>query len=147
MPSGGPDPAPRTWRRWSGRSGWEVGETSAPPSSHRPGDGLDIDQKRLVLGRLDVGVADIGRERIRPEPLARCAGESPMQRNADDVHRLAVAGELPDALGDDGLRLHRAAVRPHADPRAGLDALLLRELFTNLNEEFRLHHSIGLDVL
>src|SRR4051812_28011587 len=29
---------------------------------HRSGNGLDIDQKRLVLRRLDVGVADIGRE-------------------------------------------------------------------------------------
>src|SRR4029077_8382876 len=53
---------------------------------HRSGDRLNVDQERLVLRRLDVGVADKGRERVRSEPLARRTGEAPVQRNADDVH-------------------------------------------------------------
>src|SRR5262245_31656693 len=67
------------------------GNMSSPPLCHRPSDGLDIDQERLVLGRLDVGVAHIGGERVRPKPLSGGAGETPMQRDADDVDRPAVA--------------------------------------------------------
>src|SRR5215470_7174263 len=86
------------------------GNMSSPPLCHRPSDGLDIDQERLVLRRLDVGVADIGRERVRPEPLSGGAGEAPMQRDADDVYRLAVALDGEDALGNDGFRLYRPAL-------------------------------------
>src|SRR5690554_2052463 len=70
------------------------GNITASLSCHRSGDGLDIDEKRLVFRRLDVGVADEGRQRIRPEALSRFAGESPVQGNADDMDRLAVANEL-----------------------------------------------------
>src|SRR5271157_1513042 len=62
------------------------------PSGHRARDGLDVDQERLVFGRLDVGVADEGGQRIGAKALFGLAHESPMQRNADHMHRLAVAG-------------------------------------------------------
>ena len=41
------------------------------PHATGAGDGLDIDQERLVLRRLDVGVADEGRQRVRAEALLR----------------------------------------------------------------------------
>ena len=44
---------------------------------HRPRDGLDIDQKRLVFRRLDIGVADVGRQRIRAEALLARAPVKP----------------------------------------------------------------------
>src|SRR5215468_10625412 len=112
-----------------GGTGWTDGFGSggniAASLCHRPGNGLDIDQERLEFRRLGVGVTHIGRERIRPEPLFGYTGEAPMERNADDVHRLPVALERDDALGDDRLRFHRAAVRPHPHPAARLDALEL----------------------
>src|SRR5471030_1496376 len=77
-----------------------------PSLRHRSGDGLDIDQPRLVLRRLRIGVADKGRQRIRPEALAGLAHESPMQRNADHMHRLAVADQRPDTFGHKRLGLH-----------------------------------------
>src|SRR5204862_3016089 len=125
----------------------EVGETwRSPPLCHRPGYGLDIDQERLVLRRLDIGVPDKGRQRVRPETLPGGAGKAPMQRDADDVHRLAIATDPEDALGDDGFRLHRAALRPDPDPASGFDAFLLGELFADLDEELRLQHRVDVHV-
>src|ERR1700730_5895388 len=99
-----------------------------PPSRHRAGNRLDVDQKRLVLRRLDVGVTDIRRERIRAEALFRRSGESPVQRNADDVDGLAVADQRRDPLGDDSFGLDRSALGPDPYPTARLDAFLLRKL-------------------
>src|ERR1044071_1882878 len=82
-----------------------------PPSlCHRPGNGLDIDQKRLVLRRLDIGVTNVGRQRIGTEALPRLAHESPVQRNADDMDRLAVALKGDDAFGDDRFCFHRSTL-------------------------------------
>src|SRR5215470_4959979 len=88
------------------------GNMSSPPLCHRSSNGLDIDQERLVFRRLDIGVADIGGERVRPEPLSGCAGESPVQRDSDDVYRFAITLDGENALGDDGFGLHRPALRP-----------------------------------
>ena len=52
-----------------------------------------------------------------------------------------------DALGDDRLGLDRAALRPHPHPAAVLDALLLRQLLGDLDEELRLQDRVDLDVL
>src|SRR5271166_109590 len=89
------------------------------PSGHRRRDGLDVDQERLEFRRLDIGVADEGGQRIRAEALLRLAHESPMQRNADHMHCLAVAGQRRDAFGHDRLGVNRVAVRPHPHPPAG----------------------------
>src|ERR1700730_2460723 len=106
MPSVGPDPVRRTSAR-PGREDSEVGETLLPtPLNHRPSDGLDIYQERLELRRLDVGIADEGRERIRPETLLGFTHETPVQGNSNDMHRLAVANQRTDALGDNRLRLY-----------------------------------------
>src|SRR5215470_3756294 len=126
-----------------GGTGWTDGFGSggniAASLYHRPGNGLDIDQERLEFRRFGVGIAHIGRERIGPEPLLGDAHEAPMERNADDVHRLAVACDGDDALGDDSFRFHRTAVRPHPHPAARLDALKLREFLADLDEELGLH--------
>ena len=45
------------------------------------------------------------------------------------------------------LALTDAALRPHPHPAAVLDALLLRQLLGDLDEELRLQHRIDLDVL
>src|SRR4029077_17866038 len=121
-------------------SGWEarIRMPSRAPLRHRPGDGLDVDQERLVFRRLDVGVADIGRQRVRAEALLRPPHKAPMQRYADDVPRLAVADQRSNPLSHDGFRLHRSALGPYPDPPAGLDILLLGKLFGNLDEKFRL---------
>src|SRR5580704_13223297 len=92
--------------------------TNAMASSlrHRPGrDRLDVDQERLELRRLGIGVADIGGERIGAKALAGAAHETPMQRNADDMDGLAVADLRLDALGHVHFGFHRAALRPDAD--------------------------------
>ena len=93
-----------------------------------------------------VGVADKGRERIRAEAFFGLADEGPMQRDANDVHRLAVAYQRVDPLGDHGLGFHRAAFRPDLHPMAGFDAFFLGELLGNFDEEFRLHHRVEADV-
>ena len=71
-------------------AGWEARDAKCHALAslcHRPGNGLDIDQERLVFRRLDIGVTDIGRERVRAEALLRRADEAPVQRDADDMHR------------------------------------------------------------
>src|SRR5271169_6886741 len=117
------------------------------PSDRRRRDGLDVDQERLEFRRLDIGVSDEGGQRVRAEALLCLTHESPMERDADDMHRLAVAGQRRDALGHDSLGVNRVAVRPHPHPAAWSDAFLLGELFRNLDEEFRLQHGIDPDVL
>src|SRR5471030_716982 len=133
----------RLRRRPSSRSwcpGWAVGIRMPwfPPLRHRPGDGLDINQERLVFRRLDVGIADIRRERVRTKALPRRARESPMQGDADDVHGFAIASERDNAFGYHGFCLDRSALGPDPDPASRLDALFLRQLLRNLDEEFRL---------
>src|ERR1700730_25169 len=135
MLSAEPGPAPHRWQSRVRRSGWEVEETWCASLCHRPRDGLDIDQKRLVFRRLDVGVTDVGRERIGPETLARSPRKAPVQRDADDVHRLSVALDGKDTLGAHGLCRYRAALRRHPHPTSRLDALLLRERLADLDEE------------
>src|SRR5512135_578928 len=74
---------------------------------------LDVDEERLVLGRLDVGVPDRGGERVHHVPLAGEPVEAPVEGDADGVHLLALDGQRPDALGDQGLELDLAALGPH----------------------------------
>src|SRR5881394_628121 len=63
-------PSPKTaWVSATGGLGSSNSNAIIASLCHRSGNRLDVDQKRLVLRRLDVGVADIGRERVRPEPL------------------------------------------------------------------------------
>src|SRR6516164_10269404 len=66
----------------SGLGSWNSNAMTAS-LCHRPGEGLDIDQERLVFRRLDVGVADIGRKRVRAEAFPRFPHEAPVQRDAD----------------------------------------------------------------
>src|SRR5205085_5510387 len=47
---------------------------------YRPGDGLDVDEERLVFRRLDVGVADKGGEHVGAKALLRRSREAPVQR-------------------------------------------------------------------
>src|SRR6202035_6092574 len=93
-----------------------------------------IDQERLVFRRLGVGIADKGRERVRPPVFSRHAGETPMQRDSHDVNGFAVTDERSDALGDNGLRLDRTAFRPDAHPTAQFDAFLPGELFRDFDK-------------
>src|SRR5262249_35391669 len=62
-------------------------------------DLLDVDEERLELRRLRVGVADKRRRRVREVAHLRHALEAPVDRDADGVHLGAVAVESLDALG------------------------------------------------
>src|SRR6202789_4040769 len=93
---------------------------------------LDVHQERLELRCLGIGIADERRERVGAPTFPRHAGEAPMQRDSHDVNGLAVTDERPDALGDDGFRLDRTALRPDAHPTAERDAFFLREFFRYL---------------
>ena len=96
------------------------------PRPSRRGRLLEVDEERLELRRLDVGVTDERGQRVRAEALARRTGEAPVQRDADDVHGLAVAGHGLQPLGDHRLRLDLAALGPDPHPVAAADALLRR---------------------
>src|ERR1700722_6243196 len=110
---------------------------------HRSGrDGLDVDQERLELRRLGIGIADIGRQRIRAETFTGAAHKTPMQRDADDMDGLAVADHRLDALGPISLGLYRTAFGEHPDPAAVADIFLLGQLFADLDEKLRLQRSI-----
>src|ERR1700742_191745 len=124
-----------------------VGTWLSSSLRRRSGDRLDVNEERLDLRRLRVGVTDERRQRVRAEALLRRAHEPPVQRDADDVNGLAVAHQRLDALGDDRLGLDRAALRPDADHAAGLDALLLRQHFADLDEKLRLERGIDPIVL
>src|SRR5262245_65506299 len=76
MRSCGPNCAAEAWTDGLGSGG----NMARLLCYRRPSDGLDVDQKRLVFRRLDVGVADIGCQRVGAEPFPGRAGESPMQR-------------------------------------------------------------------
>src|SRR5690349_9800255 len=149
MPSAAPDRRDRACFRRCRWAGWEAHIRMPWLASlrDRARDGLDIDQERLVFGSLDVGIADIGGERIRSETLSRNPHEPPMQGYADDVHRLAIAGERGDPLRYHRLGLDRSTVRPHPHPAARGDALLLRQLVADLDEELWLQGRIDTIVL
>src|SRR6266511_6457121 len=108
-----------------------------PPSGRRRRQFVDLDEKRLVFWRFDVGVADVRRESVGGEALARLSGEAPMDRNSDRVHGLAIDRERPDALGHHRDRLDPAAVAAHLDPLAGDDPFLLCERLADLVELLR----------
>ncbi|MND86005.1 hypothetical protein D3C80_779510 [compost metagenome] len=65
-----------------------------------------------------------------------------MERNTDDMNRLSVADERPDALRHYGLGLDRTTFRPHADPAAMFDFLFRSQFFRNFHEEFRLKRRV-----
>ena len=95
---------------------------------------LDIDQERLELRRLRIGVADGRGQRVGAVALARLAGEAPVDRHADHMRRLAVHHQRADALGHIGLADDDPALRGQPHPAALLDALLLRQDFADLDE-------------
>src|SRR5580658_9064860 len=85
-------------------------------------DLLDLDEKRLELGRLGIGITHRRGQRIGEESRYGDADEAPMDRYADRVDNLAVDGQRTDAFGDHGNRLDVAAVRTHFDLLARGDA-------------------------
>src|SRR6202047_2621883 len=92
-------------------------QPSTPPSGHRGAGLLDVDQERLELRRLCIGVADGGCQRVGAIALARLTGEPPMDRHADDMHGFAVHHHRTDALGhicfaDDHPTLGRGRTQP-----------------------------------
>src|SRR5262249_34208751 len=112
------------------------------PSAHGRGGFVEVHQERLVFRRLDVGVADIGRQRVGPEALLGHACESPVDGNADGMDGLAVDGERLDALRYHGYGGNLAAVAAHLHAVAGGNALLLRQLLADLDELFRLQDGV-----
>src|SRR5262245_11513839 len=89
---------------------------------------LDIDEKRLELRRLRVGVADVWSQSIGQIAVLRHTLEAPVDGDAHHVHRLAVHLPRLDALGDHTGSDHLAAVGLHPHLVALLDALLLGQL-------------------
>src|SRR5262245_24568648 len=72
-----------------------------------------VDDERLELGRLGVGVADIGRQGVGQVAVLRHALEAPVDRDVDRVHLLAVHVERFYALRHHCGGLHLAAVGAH----------------------------------
>src|ERR1700719_2008972 len=70
-----------------------------PRSGHRGAGLFDVDQERLELRRLCIGVADGRCQRVGAVTLARLTGEPPMDRHADDMRGFAVHRHRTDALG------------------------------------------------
>src|SRR5262245_981316 len=140
MPTAALDRQDRVCSRCSRSTGWEADIRMPWLTSlhHRPRDGLDIDKERLVLGSFDIGVADIGGKRVWPKALSSDTHEAPVQRYADNVHRLAIANERSDPHGHNRLGLDRPAVRPHPDPASRGDALFLGQNIADLDEQLRL---------
>src|SRR5512137_486660 len=108
---------------------------------------LDVDQERLELRRLRVRVSDVRRQVVREVAGLGHPDEAPVDRYADRIDLLAVALQVRDALGDDRRGFQFAAVAPHLDQVAVLDAFLLRERLADLDERRRLRDRIRLDVL
>src|SRR5262245_63510863 len=97
-------------------------------------DLLDVDEERLELWRLRIGVADERRERVGEVTHLRHALEAPVDRNAHGVDLGAVAVERLDTLGDADQAPDLAAVGVHLHPVAVLDALLARQVLADLDE-------------
>src|SRR5262249_17172139 len=95
---------------------------------------LDLHEEGLVFRGPRVRVEDRRREEVgeRPRPDPR---ETPVNRHADLPHVLAVHTQGPKALGDQGLALNRAARVGDLEHLLVGDALLLRHLLRNLEEE------------
>src|SRR5262245_59750700 len=62
---------------------------------------LDVDEERLELRRLRVGVADVRRQRVGQVAFFGHPLVAPVDRHAHGVHLLAVDVQRLDALGDD----------------------------------------------
>ena len=108
---------------------------------------LDIDQERLELRRLRIGIADGRGQRVGAVALARLAGEAPMDRHADHMRGLAVHRQRADALGHIGLADDHATLGGQTHPAALLDPLLLRQDLADLDELLRLQDRVDQRVL
>src|ERR1700730_648749 len=82
---------------------------ASPPASKL----LHLDEERLELRRLRIGVADYRRQRVGEKAGFGEAGKAPVNRNADRMHRLAVRRQRPQAFRDHRPRFDEAAIRGH----------------------------------
>ena len=71
---------------------------------------LDVDEERLEFRRLGVGISHVGCERIADVAVLRHADETPVNRNADGMHFLAIDIERLDPARDDCDRNSRPAL-------------------------------------
>ena len=108
---------------------------------------FDLDQEGLEFRRLRIAVADRRRQGVGKVARIVDGLESPVNRYADVVHRLAFDLHDLDPLRDHGHGLHETAIRAHLDPVAGLDPHFFRQSFTDLDELLWLHNLVQARVL
>ncbi len=75
-----------------------------------------------------------GTKGIGQVAMPRCAGEAPMQRDADLVHGLVVDLQRANPLGHYRHRIDMPALARHPHPVAGLDAFLIGQHLAYLDE-------------
>src|SRR5262245_39518974 len=97
---------------------------SSDCSAMAASDLLDVDEERLELRRLRVGVAHERRQRVGEVAHPCHALEAPVDRDADRVHFGAVAVEGLDALRDAHHALDLATVGSYLHPVAVPVALI-----------------------
>src|SRR5690606_38785548 len=128
-------PPPRISRELARWWGLQLEDTWFSASlCHRPANGLDINQERLELRCLRIGVADRRRQRIYRRCFLGLADKAEVQRQSNRMHDLSIDRERPEPLGHDGLAFHRAAVGPNLHHVARLYAFLLRKLLRHFHE-------------
>src|SRR5512135_3186984 len=95
---------------------------------------LDVDQERLELRRLGIGVAHEGGQGIGEIAVFSQSHEAPVDGDPDRMGLLAGHGQWLQAFGDHRHRHDEAVVRLHPHVVAGLDPLLLRQRLADLHE-------------
>src|ERR1700730_10037003 len=107
---------------------------------------LDLDEERLELRRLRVGITDERRQCVGNEAGFRKALEAPVDGNADVVQCLAVHLQRTQPLRHNGDGIDVAPIRGDLDAITGGDAELLAQRLADLYELLRLDDRIQPDM-
>ncbi len=76
----------------------------------------DVDQERLVFRRLRVGIANVRRQGVGDVAFTGHAFKTPVQRDPDGLHLLAVDVQRAQSAGHHGNRANEAALAADFSP-------------------------------
>lgn len=98
--------------------------------------------ERLVFRRLRVGIANVRRQGVGDVAFAGHAFKTPVQRDPDGLHLLAVDVQRAQSASHHGNRANEAALAADFHPIAVSDTFAFRQPFADFDKLFRLRDGI-----